>query len=262
MGTYGSAFLSRCLGITHMIGLIVDCESIPISPFLEVQQSYVQTFIDGEVFIYWCDRQSIIVSSAINIFEDFETFAALVTALSRLTLREWGIMEQLNPDPKGYINLQLGSFPLQTTFGPSRGTVQIKTNDIPIFHRRSLLGRGTLVVRGELVSDNTAKPVIVKFSHPETSRLPEHHFIQEGHRDAKLKSFLPKLFAASIKPMEGFSTTAIRKCLGLPIKEDGARAPYLLVMEPLVPMTTLTDATQFFKAMSNCIGCGFSMLSS
>lgn len=196
--------------------------------------------VDGRLAICWFDRQNIIISEEFSIFDEPQVLGALIVFLSRFTLEHWGII--LYPDSNGCIKL--------INNAQESDFLTMEMNTKPIYHRPSLCGRGTLVVKGEFGSSaESTRSVVVKISHPETQRRAERYFIDKGIQELPhISAHLPKVFYDS---HIGPDTQAIRASLHLE-KRDGTRKTYIIAFEELYDMTSL-EADAFLRAWTNCL---------
>jgi len=165
--------------VTHNIGITLDYNKVQVC---------------------WFDRQNVIATTEFDISDDFSSFAAFITALSRFSLRDWGIEERFYPrGDRIDATLEDGS------------VVGIGLQAKPLCHRVALQGRGTMVLKGEMAADSVTESVAVKTSYPETNRLSERDFISKGAQCAS-NICLPKIHHDEDV---GWPTSRIRERLSL-----------------------------------------------
>ncbi len=134
---------------------------------------------------------------------------------------------------------------------------------VPLCHRVSLHGRGTMVLKGSLPIGDLKKPqeaktqvVAVKISHPEVRRTPERHFIDIGRQISGVREHLPEIYHAQDF---GDSTGSIRVGLG---RDKGLeRKCRIIVFELLQDITSLTDPKQVAQVWRDCLIGEFHMVS-
>lgn len=113
----------------------------------------------------------------------------------------------------------------------------------------TLLGRGTLVLQGDLVvNGDVTKTVAIKVSYPEEGRVAEPEFIRLGYEDADIRNHLPLIHVSEDPP---YTTGRIRKQLRLG-ERGQARQRRIIVFELLEPITKLSNCTEFASAWRDC----------
>lgn len=186
------------------------------------------------VWIWWHDREGAIQSSGIDFIQDLPRFLVLLLALQRFSLEDWGFVPGFDSVPK---KIHLG----QTTKDvlrfddPRLPSIDIRQDSIPLYHRYTLLGRGTLVLSAGQPAGKGQ--YVVKLSWPDSTRTDEHGFVRHLRQQCanlvhEVIEHLPRIQASRSHADQ--STETIRKALGVRPRER--RVPLDNGTEQVVPI--------------------------
>ncbi|KAG8688640.1 hypothetical protein FRC08_011320 [Ceratobasidium sp. 394] len=237
-GTYAAEMLSRSTARQHAIGLFI---------------------VDGEVWVWWYDRQGAIQSSGIDLSRDLPLFAVLLLVLQRFSRADWGYNPILEPQAsrgtgtdsdlsavQEAASLRVASFPGLD--------VSIDLDDV-----RScsfgLIGRGTLVLgAGSSSPGMRGRELVAKLSWPDKTRLSVEAIIEQAIKRApSAEDHLPKVFASR----DGYDTEVIRRQLG--INQNSRRPPRIFrmtIFERLYAITSVSGP-DCIAAYVQCVKCHY-----
>lgn len=237
LARYAAEMLSRGPYATHFLAINIDCR---FNSLLSQVQFINERIPDDLVQFLWFDRQNTIATRKFHLFDCFHHFVAFLIAISRFSLRDWGI------DERFYTKQDQ----IQVSIGKTH-VVRIETTVKPLCHRVTLLGRGTSVIRGDLIVNGTVTPVAIKVSYPEEGRVPEQEFISKGRRlyNGEFQDHLPLIYGWEDS---SYSTATIRQQLGLEGKGQ-ARQRRIIIFELLEKVTSLNSGKELAFVWRDCL---------
>ncbi|VDB85546.1 unnamed protein product [Peniophora sp. CBMAI 1063] len=206
-GTYAANMLSRTSITSHAINMAI---------------------IDTMVWVWWCDREGAIQSAGIDFVEDLPRFLVLLLALQRFDLSDWGFVPELDSKVQEIHRGAKAKAALLYDV-PRSAEVKISLHKNPLYHRYTLLGRGTLVLdidRPEaLLPAGDERGYVVKLSWPDSGRKSEFeliaHLLEACEGVSDIVDHLPRIVAS--RTHDDQSTRTIREILGIKSRERTAR---------------------------------------
>ena len=173
------------------------------------------------IWNWWYDRQGAIQTSGFNFAEDLPRFLILLFAWQRFTEEDWGVVPEGQPGRT-------------FTCDKSGKNVEITLDEdeSPIHYPYGIIGRGTTVLRAtSTCSQLKDVPLVVKFSCPEESRIPETKILDTIQDAGEHPDVTGHVLHYTAMKSTTYSTSHIRKRLKLNTK--GARKLTIIVFEAL-----------------------------
>jgi hypothetical protein len=122
-------------------------------------------FLDKRITLVRFDRQNDIISEEIQLDKqsDFLHFMALIVGFSRFTRKDWGIATEFYPQSPDNPTV---------TVPCGNHNLHLDLTSMPYFRSTSMLGRGTMILRGTWRPNDggVSREVAVKVSYPEKER--------------------------------------------------------------------------------------------
>ncbi|KAF9007477.1 hypothetical protein BDQ17DRAFT_1302041 [Cyathus striatus] len=239
--SYGSEMLCRGIYSFHSLNFLV---------------------VDDVIWVWWYDRQNAIQSSGLNFVEDAPHFIALLLALQRFDVADWGVDPGL-ASPSMFMARHGHLKAVNVDFGNSM-VVTIKKLPTKHLHLPGpvLKGRATSICEAESNSDNSTD-MVVKAYWPERTRLNEAHIIKDNKRklseEPELIKNLPPLLASIDIPSS--NTGNILRELGVQPAEGDSneRVLRLLLFRKLVPLHKVEDQRQVLQGWVQCLKCHYAL---
>lgn len=227
---YGLARLGSVQAATHAIGSIREGHSFTIQ---------------------WYDRQGILSTNSINIYEidNLPLYLAFLFIIQRFDLADWGT----HPD-----------FPVN----PADATIIVDGKKFrlgkDVLHKQwGIQGRSTSVIEClEVVDHMEPRSCVVKVSFPEESRRLEHDLVDEAKRrgdgDSRVDHHIPEYVAH--QEYKETSTSKIRRFLGLPLHTiTGSRRMYAIVLIKLDGTIRMLKGKDYWRVWWDCFECHFAL---
>jgi hypothetical protein len=202
--------------------------------------------LDKRIILVRFDRQKVIISEEIQLDEGKNRldFLALIAGFSRFSRKDWGIATEFYPQSPDNPTV---------TVPCDNHNLHLDSTSIPYFRSTSLLGRGTMVLRGTWNPNDGGNPrdVAVKVSYPEKQRSSEGEIIKEGRAALTLGKWTRHLPEVLDQRDFGYSTCDHR----LPgNKEEGSRLLRMLVFKHrLETIDTLPSAGDGYMVIKGCM---------
>jgi hypothetical protein len=198
------------------------------------------------IWNWWYDRQGAIQTSGFDFVKDLPRFLILLFAWQRFTEADWGI-------------LRLGQ-PGQTFTCDNDVKITIDEGRRRLCRPYDITGRGTTVVEAtSTCAQLKGLPLVVKFSFPEESRIPETEILDTVKKKAgHLPDVADHVLHYTAMKSTGYSTSHIRERLKLNIK--GARKLTIVVFEKLEGDISTLDGIEMWKVAYQIDRCGYSFL--
>ena len=171
------------------------------------------------IWNWWYDLQGAIQTSGFNFAEDLPRFLILLFAWQRFTEEDWGVVPEGQP---------------RRTFTCDKDVeITVVEDQSPIHYPYGIIGRGTTVLRAtSTCSQLKDVPLVVKFSCPEESRIPEPEILDTIQRDAgEHPDVTDHVLHYTATKSTTYSTSHIRERLKL--NTEGARKLTIIVFEEL-----------------------------
>ncbi len=176
-----------------------------------------------------------------NFAQDLPRFLVLLFAWQRFTEEDWGVI------PEGQ--------PGQTFTCDENVEITIVENQDPIHCPYGLLGRGTMVLRATRSQIKDVR-LVVKFSCPEESRIPETEILDTIRSAAgEHPDVTNHVLHYTATKSTTYSTSHIRKQLNL--NTEGARKLTIIVFEELEGNISNLNGTKMWDLAYQIDKCGY-----
>ncbi|KAI0758692.1 hypothetical protein C8Q74DRAFT_258925 [Fomes fomentarius] len=232
---YGAEMLSRAPAVSHALVMLIQ---------------------DSIFRVWWYDHQGAIQTTGIDFVRDLPRFLALLFALQRFELRDWGRVPEFDLGEQG-LRQKTPSNNLPPTKITGRMGCEVEVYTAKHVHKTlGLKGRGTYVVESQCVADDHPlrdTPLVTKLLWAECTRLSEGTIVQHAIAQAenaggkKITDHMPKV--VDEYQYGEYNTLTVRERLRLPLKVrvgvDGTerkvyRVLRVITMERLEPLHMLT----------------------
>jgi len=194
---------------------------------------------------WWYDRHGAIQTSGFNFAKDLPRLLILLFAWQRFTEADWGIVPLGHPGQ---------------TFTCDNDVEVTLVEDKPLVHRPyGIIGRGTTVLRVTSTCDRFKNiPLVVKFSHPQESRISETEILDTIQKVAgNNQDIVNHILYYIAKKSTDYSTSHIRERLKL--NTEGARKLTIVVFEQLGDISGLSG-TDMWAVAYHVDRCGYFFL--
>ncbi|KAF9007474.1 hypothetical protein BDQ17DRAFT_1350704 [Cyathus striatus] len=217
---YGYEMLSRGIYSVHSLNFLVVDEHV--------------------LWIWWYDRQNAIQSSGLNFVEDAPYFIALLLALQRFGMANWGV------DP--------------IDFGNNMEAVVSTLNTKHVPSPELVLQSGVTRILDAWTSSE--KDLVIEAYWPEQTRLNEAHIIKDKKKtvgEPELIKNLPPLLASIDIPSSN-TGNILRELDVQPAEGDSKeRVLRLLLFRKLVPLHKVGDQRQVLQGWVQCLKCHYAL---
>ena len=198
------------------------------------------------IWNWWYDRHGAIQTSGFNFATNLPRFLILLFAWQRFTDEDWGLV------PEGQ--------PGQTFTCDKNFEITLVEDQKPIHYPYGIIGRGTMVLRAtSTCSQLKDVPLVVKFSCPEETRIPETEILETIQKHArKHPDVTDHVLHYTTTKSTTYSTSHIRKRLKLDTK--GARKLTIIVFEALEGGISNLNGIEMWDAAYQIDKCGYFFL--
>ncbi|KAF8995950.1 hypothetical protein BDQ17DRAFT_1545012 [Cyathus striatus] len=221
---------------------------------------------NDKLYMLYYDHSIVITSEPLDWLADVETFARVIHTISHLNCSRMGFETSIlssvpHPIPAKLEHLPTGNREMSLMLNLDVFKVLLLD---PIYWRREVIGRGSLLVRAQLLSsdNNQHRTVVVKFGYIPTSKFRSHEAdtIRAAREKAgssiNSRNFLknlPDLIASKVVPPSALQERIFR-ALGDTYER---RALEITVVEELYPVTKLTNDVDMLKAFRDIFECHY-----